>query len=228
MKGKQPAGSLCVDTNECVVDDPCDQHCTNLAGTFKCGCMPGYKLMTTSKCQAINDPPSEPASLLISTAETIQRMTVNGGTIDQISALDSYALDFNHRNNSVCWISHTTPSSQSRAATPSSLQCTKIGMSKGWILPQPDMLPYSSVDKIALDWASGNWYYVDESRETVFLCRVEQDQQYCAAVFVTKRNKPRGVALDPSAGNIINIFKKIHTFICQKKFFITRIIVKLE
>ena len=126
---------------------------------------------------------------------------MDGEQINRLSALDSYALDFNHRNKSMCWISHTSTPARSSRSTPSSMQCAQLDMKQGWILPVPDMIPYSSVDKIALDWSTGNWYYVDESKETVFLCRVQGTEQFCRAIFVTKRNKPRGVALDPSAGN---------------------------
>ena len=40
-EGKQAVGERCVDANECAEDDTCDQSCTNLPGTYKCGCMPG-------------------------------------------------------------------------------------------------------------------------------------------------------------------------------------------
>ena len=43
-EGKQAVGERCVDANECAEDDTCDQSCTNLPGTYKCGCMPGSYL----------------------------------------------------------------------------------------------------------------------------------------------------------------------------------------
>ena len=119
--------------------------------------------------------------------------------MNKISALDSYAIDFNHRNRSVCWISHTHSSTQTRHSS-SGLQCADVQLNLGWILPTPDLIPYSSVDKIALDWATGNWYYLDESRESIFLCRVVRDHQFCKLILITKWNKPKGIALDPSEG----------------------------
>lgn len=197
--GKQPAGTLCIDENECAVEGTCDQLCTDLPGTFKCGCVPGYRLVPPSTCVAINTPPSEPPSLLISTTDTVQNIYLNGTLINKISTLDSYAIDFNHRNQSLCWISHSANATPSNPS--SGMMCSSIQLREGWSLPEPDLFPFSSVNQIAYDWGSGNWYYLDESRESIFLCRITKDwRQLCKVVITTRMSKPRGLALDPSAG----------------------------
>lgn len=80
--------------------------------------------------------------------------------------------------------------------------CEKFDMlrSPGWILPEPDLSTFSSLNQIAFDWASHNWYYLDEAKESIFMCRVLNDRQICKVVINTKMSKPRGIALDPSAG----------------------------
>ena len=198
--GKQPTGARCVDANECAVEGTCDQLCTDLPGTYKCGCVPGYKFVPPSSCVALNSPISQPPSLLVSTSDSIQSIMLTGDLVTQLRTMDSYAIDFNHRNESICWISH---SSNAGAARPSSsLQCTNIQMNHGWSYPSPDILPLNNVNLVAFDWASGNWYYLDESRESIFLCRILNDEeQICKVVITTRMRKPRGIALDPSAGN---------------------------
>ncbi len=207
--GKQPAGALCVDANECAVEGTCDQLCTDLPGTYQCACLPGYKLVPPSSCLAINSPLNQPASLLISSTDTVQNIHLDGRTIKKLNTLDSYAIDFNHRNQSFCWISHsynTTPT-----VSGSSMSCSRIDMSENWSLPDPDLFPYSNVNQIALDWGSGNWYYLDESRESIFLCRLVEGstKQFCKVVINTRMSKPRGIALDPSAGNSYNLHLEI-------------------
>lgn len=46
--------NLIVDTNECLVDGSCDQICHNTNGSYSCDCVPGYKKMNRTGCQAIN------------------------------------------------------------------------------------------------------------------------------------------------------------------------------
>jgi len=43
-----------LDMDECeVLDYTCDQICTNIKGSFSCGCVPGY-VQINSTCKAIN------------------------------------------------------------------------------------------------------------------------------------------------------------------------------
>lgn len=52
--------------------------------------------------------------------------------------------------------------------------------------------------EIALDWISGNWYFLDDGREMIFLCT--GSMQYCLIVVDVGLNKPRSIALDPTKG----------------------------
>ena len=213
--GYQPNGLHCIDTDECNIDGSCDQKCKNTDGSYLCSCEKGYKLLPPSTCKAINEPTGEPATLLISTAETIQHVALNGGTITKHSALDSYAIDFDHRGESLCWI--TRGYTQHGSTNGAGAYCASIHFDKGWKLATPDLVAYSSVDRIVRDWASGNWYFVDESRGSVFLCKGEErlmpmssgeqggggdNKLHCILVFTTKWSKPKGLALDPEAGTL--------------------------
>lgn len=52
--------------------------------------------------------------------------------------------------------------------------------------------------KIAFDWISSNFYFVDDAREMIFVCRTDLD--LCRSVIDTDLSKPRGLAIDPTAG----------------------------
>ena len=197
-EGKQPAGTLCVDANECAIDGTCDQLCTNHPGTYLCGCVPGYRLVPPSQCRAINTPLGKPPSLLVSTTEVVEEIEFNGKAIKRTAASDSSAIDFDHRNGSFCWIAHRHNVTPTLPA--SVMMCSNIEMTETWRLPDPDLLSFSSVNQIAYDWAAYNWYYLDESKESIFMCRVKRDKQICKVVVNTKNSKPRGIALDPCAG----------------------------
>ena len=61
---------------------------------------------------------------------------------------------------------------------------------------------YSSVNQIAYDWAGGNWYFLDDSKEIIFLCqeRKSRAKMMCLSIVSVRLSKPRGIALDPSEG----------------------------
>ena len=131
---------------------------------------------------------------------------------------DSIAFDFIHRNNTVCWISHASakqPSLESfipvSSQSKSELMCTNVSESSSenrilsfhsWSLPQPDMFDFNTVNHIAVDWLSNNWYFLDDTRELVLLCglRFIPAQFLCKVVLSVGISKPRGITLDPNEG----------------------------
>jgi len=59
---------------------------------------------------------------------------------------------------------------------------------------------------VALDWVSGNWYYVDDERDMIYMCT--SNMKYCEILIDVNLNKPRSIALDPTKGYaFILIFK---------------------
>ena len=56
--------------------------------------------------------------------------------------------------------------------------CTSVDdPSSSWTLPELDMFSLDSVNQMALDWASGNWYFLDDSREMILLCSLRNGTQ---------------------------------------------------
>lgn len=51
---------------------------------------------------------------------------------------------------------------------------------------------------MAFDWISQNYYFLDEAREMIFVCR--KDLDLCRSVIDKDLSKPRGLAIDPTTG----------------------------
>lgn len=83
-----------------------------------------------------------------------------------------------------------------------------------WKMPKLDMYSFDTVNQIAVDWASNNWYFLDDTRELIQLCsfkthddddektREKQNTNLflCKTILSVHLSKPRGIALDPSEG----------------------------
>ena len=107
--GQEPDGDgRCVDANECRVEGSCDQVCHDRPGSFSCSCLPGYHLEGAAACRAVNRPEGEPPSLLFANNADVQRVWRNGSlaTGGRADTHDTLAVDFDHRNGTVCWVEH--------------------------------------------------------------------------------------------------------------------------
>lgn len=51
---------------------------------------------------------------------------------------------------------------------------------------------------VALDWISGNWYFVDDTNEMIFVCSPQMTS--CIVLIDVNITKPRAIALDPTKG----------------------------
>ena len=59
----------------------CDQQCTNLNGSYECGCEDGYNLKPDGhSCKAYNRPKNEPPSLLFANSLNVKQVDLD--TVD--------------------------------------------------------------------------------------------------------------------------------------------------
>ncbi|XP_049539126.1 low-density lipoprotein receptor-related protein 1B [Anopheles darlingi] len=213
-KDSQPNGSLCEDFDECQVDDICDQICKNQPGSYQCSCTTGY-VKQGRKCLAVNLPKDEPASLLFATKNKVRKIPIissrmldgassSSSTNNSTEAKDSEkqlwesftrvrALEMVHRNRTFCLV---------RISNETHLECYSVdNTSHSWTMPRPDLFPnLENVVDIRLDWVSGNWYFLDEEREVIFVCSPQL--QHCSIVVeaLAETLRPRRMALDPTKG----------------------------
>ncbi|XP_055591150.1 low-density lipoprotein receptor-related protein 1 [Uranotaenia lowii] len=197
-KGSQPNGNVCEDFDECQVDGVCDQICENVPGSYRCLCAAGY-IKSGNKCLAVNTPKEEPASLLFATPNEIRKFPVINGTFQRLANV-SYmhlktenvlALEMYHRNRTFCWI-----------AGDSTFECHNVDSNRSLnvqSVPLPDLFPnINSIDQISVDWISGNWYFLDNQREIIFVC--SGAMKHCSIILENDLMKPRGMELDPTRG----------------------------
>lgn len=104
--GMQWNGTGCVDMDECEVDNVCDQKCINTPGSFKCECATGYMLNGTN-CLAVNNPPEEPASMILLVLNQLRRIRLDGtlwSTDTERELVDPRVVEIIHRDRFVCVI----------------------------------------------------------------------------------------------------------------------------
>ncbi|XP_014679192.1 PREDICTED: LOW QUALITY PROTEIN: low-density lipoprotein receptor-related protein 1-like, partial [Priapulus caudatus] len=184
----------CVDTNECEYDDSCDQGCVNTDGSFTCSCISGYRLSEDGvNCIAINEPEQEQATLLYTSVNLVEQVLLNGTETKssfkkQVPHNKVAFMDFNHRNRTVCWVEDAFKGIFTCA--PLEDQANTWNMNTAFSL--------NGVEQMALDWISGNWYFVDEDRDMIFVCN--GTLSVCFIVVETQLQEPRGIALDPTQG----------------------------
>lgn len=54
------------------------------------------------------------------------------------------------------------------------------------------------VEQMAIDWLTGNFYFVDDVDDRIFVC--DKDGQTCVTLLDQELYNPKGIALDPNMG----------------------------
>ena len=63
------------------------------------------------------------------------------------------------------------------------MECADIkNLSKSWVMPMPDMYSFKSIHQIAVDWASNNWYFLDDTLEIILLCALKSDLSFATVL----------------------------------------------
>ncbi|XP_035376859.1 low-density lipoprotein receptor-related protein 1B [Electrophorus electricus] len=189
-------GRTCRDRDECGVYGTCSQTCTNTLGSYRCGCTDGFSLQANRRsCKARTDPGDRPPVLLMANPNSVLVTHLNGSSVPNTKALDTHGtetLDFLHRDETVCWISATKPAGQ--------LWCAKMVKLKGISEKRQIRISQNlqNVEHMAIDWLTGNFYFVDRVSDRVFVCSEKADA--CVTIVELDLRNPRGIALDPLMG----------------------------
>ncbi|GFY45676.1 low-density lipoprotein receptor-related protein 1 [Trichonephila inaurata madagascariensis] len=206
-EGKEPNGNECVSIqdNKCENEDICDQICTRKAATYDCHCVDGYKAKGR-KCIGINVPHKAPPTLIFTNSANLQHVYLNGSLVSNNSIIkvpEKSPIDFDHRNETICWAVQGTNSS--------GLECCKaFDFSIRWKLTLPQLYAESTLSQIAYDWVSGNWYFLDAmEREMLFVCKHELT--VCVTLIDISLSEPKDLALDPTKGLMFFTIWGFHT-----------------
>uniref|UniRef100_A0A8D2LBK3 Prolow-density lipoprotein receptor-related protein 1 n=1 Tax=Varanus komodoensis TaxID=61221 RepID=A0A8D2LBK3_VARKO len=193
-------GKSCKDFDECTIYGTCSQTCTNHDGSYTCSCVEGYLLQPDHKsCKAKNEPVDRPPVLLIANSQNIMATYLNGGSVPNIiptSTKQTTAMDFNYVTDTVCWV-HVGDSSFQTI-----LKCAKIPNLKGFVEERTINISLSlhHVEQMAIDWLTGNFYFVDDIDDRIFVCN--KDGVTCVTLLDLELYNPKGIALDPTMGKV--------------------------
>ncbi|XP_043939564.1 prolow-density lipoprotein receptor-related protein 1 [Protopterus annectens] len=193
-------GTSCLDFDECTVYGTCSQTCINSEGSYSCKCVEGYLLQPDSKsCKAKNEPVDRPPLLLIANSQNILATYLSGSpvvTINPASTKQTTAMDFIYQEETVCWV-HVGDS-----ASQTVLKCAKITNLKGFTDERSINISLSlhHVEQIAIDWLTGNIYFVDDVDDRIFVCN--RNGETCVTLIDLELYNPKGIALDPTMGKV--------------------------
>lgn len=59
------------------------------------------------------------------------------------------------------------------------------------------------VEQMAIDWLTGNFYFVDDVDDRIFVC--DKDGQTCVTLLDQELYNPKGIALDPTMGSVSSL-----------------------
>uniref|UniRef100_A0AAQ5XK95 EGF-like domain-containing protein n=1 Tax=Amphiprion ocellaris TaxID=80972 RepID=A0AAQ5XK95_AMPOC len=193
-------GKTCKDFDECSVYGTCSQSCTNTEGSYTCSCVEGYLSQPDNRsCKAKNDPVDRLPVLLIANSQNIQATSLSGTTVHSLlstSTKQTTAMDFLYAQETVCWI-HVGDSPSS-----THLKCALIPNLKSFTEEKIINISLSlhHVEQMAIDWLTGNFYFVDDVDDRIFVC--DKDGQTCVTLLDQELFNPKGIALDPTMGSV--------------------------
>ena len=56
---------------------------------------------------------------------------------------------------------------------------------------------------MAVDWLTGNFYFVDDVDDRIFVC--DKNGQTCVTLLDQELYNPKGIALDPTVGSVLTL-----------------------
>ncbi|XP_028834762.1 low-density lipoprotein receptor-related protein 1B-like isoform X3 [Denticeps clupeoides] len=191
-------GRRCKDHDECSVYGTCSQNCMNTYGSYRCSCTEGYTMQFDRRsCKAKLEPGDGPPLLLTANLDNITVTHLNGSLLPNLMSLNTngtQALDFSHKDESFCWLSSTETDGQLWCATMTQLK----GFSNQRQIHTGQNL--HNVEHMAIDWLTGNIYFVDRVSDRIFVCNERGDA--CVTIIDLDIQNPKGIALDPLMGKL--------------------------
>ncbi|XP_045484331.1 low-density lipoprotein receptor-related protein 1B [Pieris rapae] len=210
-------GAECQDVDECAEDEPCEHHCRNSIGSFKCSCTAGYRLMEDGvSCIPIS---SIKATLIFTNRYYIRRtaLRLDNDVSEASTSLlvhnltNAVALDALWVRGCLYWSDVTrlgssikrvcrpaalhaplTPTFSPAPTLPTALRPEEYSVVAGATLQNPDGL--------AVDWVAGNVYWCDKGTDTIEAAKL--DGRHRRVIIRSGLREPRALALHPAVGRL--------------------------
>ncbi|XP_071941661.1 low-density lipoprotein receptor-related protein 1-like isoform X2 [Antedon mediterranea] len=180
----------CSDYNECLtVRVPvCDQKCINQMFTSNtCECVDGFSLQQdTRTCKSDT---ATTAKLLVASGEKIKIMSLTGDSSAELDSVRANAINYDFKRKKICWVDRTT-----------SKRILKCVNSETMADIKKIQVPFDmrGVEQFAIEWITGNFYFVDSRSDRIFICTADDDDNYCLTIVSSGLANPRGIAIDPN------------------------------
>uniref|UniRef100_A0A668U5R0 EGF-like domain-containing protein n=1 Tax=Oreochromis aureus TaxID=47969 RepID=A0A668U5R0_OREAU len=190
----------------------CKEHCAITPAGPACYCKTGYEISPDGKtckgdepgclslCPSFFPVPVERLPvLLIANSQNINATFLSGTTVNNLlstSTKQTTAMDFLYAEEKVCWI-HVGDSPSS-----TNLKCAFIPNLKSFTDERIINISFSlhHVEQMAIDWLTGNFYFVDDVDDRIFVC--DKNGQTCVTLLDQELYNPKGIALDPTMGKV--------------------------
>nr|XP_055074200.1 low-density lipoprotein receptor-related protein 1B-like isoform X3 [Misgurnus anguillicaudatus] len=191
-------GRRCRDHDECRDYGTCSQICMNTQGSYRCACTDGFSLQANRRsCKAKTDPGDRPPVLITANMNSISIIYLNGSTMPNLKSMETNGtqiLDFIYREESLCWLSTAEHTGQ--------LWCARVSKLKGFSEKHQIRIGQNlqNVENMAVDWLTGNFYFVDRVNDRIFVCNEQGDA--CVTIIDLDIQNPKGLALDPIMGKL--------------------------
>uniref|UniRef100_A0A8C1SIU4 Low density lipoprotein receptor-related protein 1Ba n=1 Tax=Cyprinus carpio TaxID=7962 RepID=A0A8C1SIU4_CYPCA len=191
-------GRRCRDHDECRDYGTCSQICMNTQGSYRCACTDGFSLQANRRsCKAKTDPGDKPPVLLTANMNSISVVYLNGSSMPNLKSMETNGtqiLDIIYREESLCWLSVVQDTGQ--------LWCARMSKLKGFSEKHQIRIGQNlqNVEHMAIDWLTGNFYFVDRVNDRIFVCSEQGDA--CVTIIDLDIQNPKGLALDPIMGKL--------------------------
>nr|UVT84832.1 vitellogenin receptor [Lasioderma serricorne] len=182
---EDPETNACTDINECETYGICDQKCRNTEGSYECYCANSYKLQDDKRsCKAEGE-----ALLIFAMLTEIRGYYLESNVYYPMVKNTRQAVGVAFDGHYIYW-------SDMFQGHESIVRSIEDGSNRELLLTSG----LGSPEGIAIDWSTGNFYFVDSTYKHIAACN--NKGLYCAILVKTHMELPRAIVLDSVSGQM--------------------------
>lgn len=215
----------CINRNECDLWGYCDQMCTDVLGSYRCMCNPGYQLEKQGTCR-VSDVTK--FRIIYARREGIYEVDKQALQIRRLTnSTKAFAVDYHYGTNMLYW----TDTDERKPG----LYSTSLNSANRENFTVATLSLKNPVG-VAVDWVANKVYVVDLAAKRIDV--MELSGQYRAIVISQNLTAPLAIAIDPLQGAMfISDSKRIerasldgtlrHTILSERMYYVSSITTDL-
>ncbi|XP_022903502.2 vitellogenin receptor [Onthophagus taurus] len=176
----------CEDIDECETFGICDQKCRNLPGSYRCYCDSKYKLQDDKKTCRIS---GGEAVLVYSSKREVRGYFLESQHLFEVARNLKQALGVAFDGRHVYW-------TEIASSHESIVRSLEDGDHRETLVTSG----LGAAEDLALDWVTGNIYFTDSEMQHIGVCT--KNGHHCTVIVNKDIHKPRGIALNPTDGEM--------------------------